>query len=126
MKIVYIAHPIGGDVASNMKKVLDIVRKINLEEKDIMPFAPYIVDVLAMNDNNPEEREIGLRNCYTVFNSNFVDELWLYGPQLTAGMKAEVDLALDKLMPVYVKDPEMDLPFGYQFIKRDGDEDNKG
>jgi hypothetical protein len=59
-------------------------------------------------------------------NSNFVDELWLYGPQLTAGMKAEVDLALDKLMPVYVKDPEMDLPFGYQFIKRDGDEDNKG
>lgn len=117
MKIVYIAHPVGGDVAANVQKILAIVRKINLEEKNIIPFAPYIADVLAMNDDIPEEREIGIRNCHAVLKSNIVDELWLYGPRLTAGMKEEVDLALDELMTIRVKDPEMELPEEYHLLR---------
>ena len=124
MKIVYIAHPIGGDVSANVQKILAIVKHINLTMPGVVPFAPYIVDVLAMNDDVPLERERGIRNCFTILNSEIVDQVWLYGPTITAGMKAEVDLALDNVIPVYVKDPEMVLPFGYEFIERDCDEDN--
>jgi hypothetical protein len=126
MKIVYIAHPIGGDVVENIQKVLDIVKKINLEKKYVVPFAPYITDVLALDDDKHEEREIGLRNCYHILSSLKIDELWLYGPRVTSGMLAEVELALEKGMPVYIKDPEMEMPLGYEFIERDCDEDNEG
>lgn len=126
MKIVYIAHPIGGDVVENIQNVLDIVKKINLGQKYVVPFAPYVTDVLALDDDKPEEREIGLRNCYHILSSLKIDELWLYGPRVTAGMLAEVELALEKGMPVFIKDPEMEMPAGYEFIGRDCDEDNEG
>ena len=126
MKIVYIAHPIGGDIFENILKISDIIKQINLSKKDAVPFAPYMADVLAMDDNKPEEREIALRNCFVVLNSGMVDALWLYGPTITPGMKAEVDLALDNMIPVFVKDPEMVLPLGYEFITKECDEDNEG
>ena len=126
MKIVYIAHPIGGDVAANVQKILAIVKHINMTMPDIVPFAPYIVDVLAMNDDVPLERERGIRNCFVILNSEMVDQVWLYGHTITPGMKAEVDLAIDNMIPVFVKDPAMELPYGYEFIKSDIDEDNEG
>ena len=67
MKIVYIAHPIGGDVENNLEKVRQIVRKLNLERQDIVPFAPYWLDCHALDDNNPQERERGIKNDKTFF-----------------------------------------------------------
>lgn len=38
MKVVYIAHPVGGDVVHNLELVRQIGRKINLEEPMLCHF----------------------------------------------------------------------------------------
>jgi len=55
MRICYIAHPISGDVKGNIKKVIKIVREINLAHPDVVPFVPYLSDLYALDDNNPDE-----------------------------------------------------------------------
>lgn len=94
MKIVYIAHPIGGDVDQNIAKVLRIVREINLHSKTVVPFAPYIVDCLALDDDIQEQRERGIMNNAVLFDKGFIDELWLFGDRISVGMWIEIDAAV--------------------------------
>lgn len=110
MKIVYIAHPIAGDVMGNTEKILDIVRNINLTRSDVVPFAPYLVDVLAMDDNKVEERERGIQNDIAILKSGMVSEMWVYGTRISGGMQAEIDLAYENNIPILVMDPETDVP----------------
>lgn len=100
MKIAYIAHPIGGDVEANLERIRKIVREINLYFPEVVPFAPYWLDCHALDDNIPEERERGIKNDKELFNRGFIDELWLYGPKISGGMKAEIQLAKDLGIPV--------------------------
>lgn len=93
MKVVYIAHPIRGDVKENIKKVLEINRQINLEEPEVVPFAPYIVDCQSLDDNVPSERERGIKNDVELMNKGFIDEIRLYGDRISNGMKEEIKLA---------------------------------
>lgn len=94
MKIAYIAHQIGGDVKGNLKKIKQIARHINLTEPDTVPFAPYYLDCLALDDSNPEERERGIKNDHEFFKRRIFDELRLYGNRVSEGMKHEIALAL--------------------------------
>lgn len=103
MKIIFISHPIGGDVMLNLSRIMDIVREINKTMPDIVPLAPYFADVLAMNDNDPEERARGLKNGLSVIESGMVDELWLYGNRISEGMQMEIDAAKKKGIPVVGK-----------------------
>jgi len=91
-KIVYIAHPIGGDVDNNVKKVLAIIRELNLSGLPIVPFAPYIVDVLALDDSDPEQRKRGFENNKQLFQ--LIDEVWLYGDRISIGMNEEIGWAI--------------------------------
>lgn len=100
MKIVYIAHPLGGDVEGNLDKVIQIIRKINLEEPDVVPFAHYFVDCHALNDNEPEERERGIKNDIALFKKRFIDEVRLYGDKISPGMREEIKLAHTLDIPV--------------------------
>jgi len=93
MKVAYIAHPIGGNVHYNIRQVVKIVGEINRTETDVLPFAPYIVDCLALNDSNPEERKRGFKNNYFYFESGFIQELRLYGTHISPGMLEEIEWA---------------------------------
>lgn len=93
MKIAYLAHPIGGDVDGNIKKLLQIIKEINLNEPDVVPFAPYIPDCLALDDNIPEERMRGIKNDVELFKKTQIDEVRLYGNKISMGMLEEVKLA---------------------------------
>lgn len=99
-KIVYLAHPIGGDVMGNIKKLTKIVREINLTHPDVVPFVPYLADVLSLDDKKPSERERGINNVIAILTSGVVDELWVCGSTISAGMKAEIALAFDLNIPV--------------------------
>jgi hypothetical protein len=105
-KIVYIAHPVAGDVMKNIEKILEIVRQINLTRKDVIPFAPYLQDLLALEDDRPEERAIGIRNSIAVIKSGIIDELWIYGPTISGGMRGEIDLAYELDIPIILMDKE--------------------
>lgn len=93
MKIVYIAHPISGDIAGNLEKIRQIVRGINITMDDVVPFAPYWLDCHALDDDSPEERARGIRNDHELFNRKFIDEIWLYGDKISRGMLEEIKLA---------------------------------
>lgn len=103
MKIVYIAHPISGDIKGNIQRILTIVRQINLEHKDVIPFAHYLVDCQALDDDIPEERQRGIANDTELFKRKFIDELWLYGDKISNGMRAEINLCMELGIPVMAK-----------------------
>lgn len=95
-KIVYIAHPIGGDVENNLKKVTFIAREINLKEPNTVPFAQFFLDCYALDDTVPEERARGIKNNTIILKRKFIDEVRLYGDKISNGMFNEILLA-DKL-----------------------------
>lgn len=96
MKIVYIAHPIGGDIENNLADLRRIIRQVNLHYPHVVPFCPYYADIMSLDDNVPAERERGIKNDTAILNSGIVKELWLTGPRISTGMEAERKLATSK------------------------------
>jgi hypothetical protein len=107
MKIVYIAHPISGDVAENLNKICLIIRNINLTEPDILPFAHYITDCHCLNDDIPAERERGIKNDVALMRAGFINEVWLYGDRISKGMMHEIELACELNIPVIAMGEEL-------------------
>lgn len=103
MKMVYIAHPISGDIAGNLEKIRTIVRQINIEQPNVVPFAPYWLDCHALDDTNPVERQRGINNDGEYFRRLVMDEVWLCGDRISNGMQAEIDLANELGIPVIDK-----------------------
>lgn len=93
MKVAYIAHPISGDIKKNLERIKEIARKINLKEPDTVPFAPYYLDCIALDDDNPFERRRGIMNDTELLKRGFIDEVRLYGSKISNGMLAEIQLA---------------------------------
>lgn len=117
MKVVYIAHPIGGNVKENLEKVRHIVRKINLERSDVVPFAPYWLDCHALNDDIPSERERGIKNDKYLLESGIVDELWLYGNKISNGMQNEINIALIEQIEIIPMTKETSFYYKKMFHK---------
>lgn len=103
MKVIYIAHPISGDIKGNLEKIRLIAREINLLFPDVVPFAPYWLDCHALDDTIPSERERGIRNDIALFNKGFIDAVWLCGNRISTGMQHEIELAESLGIPVVNK-----------------------
>lgn len=104
-KFVYIAHPIGGDVKNNFDSVKAIVREISMNEFGVVPFAPYLVDLMVLNDEIQAERELGMWHNDQFLRSGIISEVRLYGPRISRGMMAEVKTAWELGVPVLAKTP---------------------
>lgn len=107
MKVVYIAHPIGGVVAENKKAVYKILREVSDSNPNIVPFAPYLVDIEYLDDEIPEERSRGLANSCALLRSGVVNEMWLYGDVVSDGMVVEMRVAIDCGIPIVCKSREV-------------------
>ncbi len=101
VKIVFVAHPISGDVKGNMKKVLKICAEIHT--RNIIPVAPYLVSLQYLKDEVIEDRELGMATNHEHFYRRFVDELWLFGKFISPGMIGEIKLAREMNIPVIAK-----------------------
>lgn len=99
MKIVYIAHPVAGDIEHNIRRILKIITKINHTEPDVLPFAHYVVDVLAIGDG-ALGREHGMRNDEALIRSGIFSECRLYGNRISAGMLNEMKIFKEMGIPV--------------------------
>lgn len=107
MKICYIAHQVGGEVSENLAHVRRIIREINIEYPDVVPFCPWYSDVVSLCDDVQQERERGLKNCHRVLTSGVVDELWLYGPRISKGMAGEIEMAKEMGIKIVPKSKEI-------------------
>jgi hypothetical protein len=114
MKTAYIAHPISSDVKGNLEKVAQIAREINLNEPDVIPFAPYFLDCHALNDDNPEERKRGIKNDNYFLENGFVDELRLYGDKISKGMQEEINIALRENIAIVPMNEKLYEDFHYK------------
>ena len=92
MKIVYIAHPISGNIEENLKDLIRIIRKINLDYPDVVPLAPYYADILALDDTKAEERMRGIKNDVALIHTGIFEEIWLTGNKISFGMQEEIRL----------------------------------
>ena len=97
MKIVYICHPISGDIEGNLKSIRNIVRYINISYPDVIPFVPYYADIVSM------------------------DELWVFGDRVSCGMQGEIDLAKEAGIIIkqawIVPDPRLEIPVESLMLK---------
>lgn len=105
LKTVYPAHPISGDVEGNLARVRAIVRELHFTP-GIMPVAPYVADCGILDDSILTEREMGMKTVEEYFRRGMIDEVWLYGPKISAGMKNEILLAWDYGLPVEAQTQE--------------------
>ena len=113
-KFVYICHPVKGDCkVSYEENILDIkktCRNICIEEKGIIPVTPYLSFLQYLNDNNKEERALGLK-----YDLEFIkmvslvpdSELWVYGHKISKNMEKEIRLSLHLKLPVYTKNENL-------------------
>lgn len=107
MKVVYIAHPISGDIEANLADIRRIVALINRTMPDVVPFVPYYVDVVSLDDNDPADRARGIKNDHHLLRSGVVDEMWATGERLSIGMKEEIRVAYHLGIPVKFKIKEL-------------------
>lgn len=91
-KIVYIAHPVSGNIKKNIRDLARILRAIHLGTYDVIPFAPYYGTTKCLNDRNPLEREVGIQSNIALINTGCFDECWLTGDEVSNGMLDEQEL----------------------------------
>jgi len=89
-KMVFVAHPISGDVENNCRRVLEICRQIHT--KEVIPVFPRFTWSQYLGDS-PEDKELAIAVNEAYFRSGAVDELWVYGDELSEGMIREIRLA---------------------------------
>lgn len=100
MKIVYIAHPVSGDIPGNLEKVRKIGRMINMTEPDTVPVCQFFFDCQTLDDSIPAERERGIKNDTELLRRGSIDELRPHGDRISKGMAAEIKLAEELNIPI--------------------------
>lgn len=86
MKVIYMAHPVSGDVENNIKRAKAWMRWLE-ENYDVAVCASWILECEIWDDNNPEHRAAGLRRDMAILER--CDELWLVGACVSNGMAME-------------------------------------
>ena len=110
-KLVYIAHPVGGDVSGNIKKILQICHDVHKKDNSLIPFVPYMAALQYLNDDLQEERALGIQANMEHFKRKTMDEVWLCGPRISEGMKQEIKLAKEFGIPIKFYNPELEAEF---------------
>lgn len=108
MRKVYICAPLGGNVDKNLQKVKDYTRYALM--CGAAPVVPHFY-ALCLNDRNPKEREIGMTAGLSLLW--FCDELWIFGDEVTEGMKSEIQFCQSFSIPVRkIRDDEIKKKIG--------------
>lgn len=100
MLIVYVAHPIGGDVRRNMELVEERCGEIFRDRPEVIPIAPYLMALKFLDDANPADRLRGVGMNREFFFRKMIDEVWLFGPRISNGMWEEVGWSRGLGIPV--------------------------
>lgn len=83
---VYIVSRYAGDVENNVKNAIRYCR-FAIDKKK-MPIAAHLLYPQIVDDNNPDEREIG--TMYGLALLALCDEVWCFGETLSSGMAQEI------------------------------------
>lgn len=94
-KTVYICAPLGGDVKRNLERAERYTRYAL--KSGMAPITTHFY-ALCLNDNNPEERKLGMEAGQNLLR--FCDEIWIFGNEITTGMKEEILFCKSLKIPI--------------------------
>lgn len=101
MKIAYIAHKMSGDVAGNTAAILSIMGRIRTMYPDVVPIAPYLPMFHYLDNDKPEDRELGMAVNKRLFSQRAFDELWVCSA-LSPGVEEEIRWAKIFSIPIRI------------------------
>lgn len=87
--IVYICSPFSGDVEGNVAAARRYSRFA--VDKGYIPITPHLLFPQFLDDDKPEERELGLGFGNTLMGK--CAEVWVFGSHISSGMEAEIKRA---------------------------------
>ncbi len=85
MRRVYICSPLGGNVSANIENAKCYSQYVF--KCGMAPVIPHFY-ALVLNDDNPEERKLGMQAGISLLW--VCDEIWIFGDEITEGMKKEI------------------------------------
>ena len=89
MRVIFVCPPFQGK-SENLERAKRYCRFVL--ERGYIPIAPNVYFSQFMNDLNPEDRRKVLEMNKKLLD--FCDELWIFGDEITEGMKGEIEYAL--------------------------------
>lgn len=94
--LIYICSPYAGDPEKNT----DAARKYSKFAVDsgTIPFAPHLLFPQFLNDQDVYERELGMIMGLAILSK--CAEVWVFGVQLSPGMRREIKKAKLKEIPI--------------------------
>lgn len=96
MKLIYVASPYAGDIEKNTEFAKKACR--HAMEQGYAFFAPHLLYPSILNENVPEQRQLGIDMGLTMLAH--CDELWCYGDRISHGMMMEIEEAQSLGIPV--------------------------
>ncbi len=96
LQLVYIASPFAGDTERNVEKARGYCRFAI--SKGRIPIAPHLLYPQFMDDEDNEQRELGIRFALILLNK--CDELWVFGDKVSDGMSREIAKAKKRGIPI--------------------------
>jgi len=93
---VYVVSKYAGDIEKNVANAIRYCRFAI--EKGYMPIASHLLYPRILNDNVPEERELGLMFGLALLSK--CNEVWCFGEEKSAGMVQEIKMALKLKKPI--------------------------
>ena len=102
--LVYICSPFAGDVTGNIARARQYCRLA--VDRGAIPLAPHLLYPQFMDDNDKEERALGLFFGTVLLGK--CDEMWVFGRTPSPGMRLELSKARRYGIPIkfYNKDGE--------------------
>lgn len=64
----------------------------------VIPLAPHTIFTQYLDDDVPSQREVGIRMGLELLKR--CDEIWVFGPKITEGMKQEIIQANNERIPL--------------------------
>ena len=97
MKRIYICSPYRGDYEKNLAAAQDYSRQVL--DRGFIPITPHMFYSSIVNDNLPEDRELGLVAGLELLKIS--DEVWVFSQSgISEGMATEIELADISGIPV--------------------------
>ena len=85
---VYVASPYAGNVKANVDAAIRYCRKVI--DAGYMPVASHLMYPRILNDDDPEERDLGL--LFGLALLQICDEVWVFG-RISPGVEQEIEEA---------------------------------
>jgi len=88
IKKIYVASKYAGDVDGNTNAAIGYCRYVI--DQGFMPVASHLIYPQILNDDNPSERNLGLRFGLALLS--VCDEVWVFG-EISSGVAKEIEVA---------------------------------